>query len=728
MSASNITTTQTIRFDTANRAVSHLGRRLYGTTPPALAELVANSFDAYATNVDIVHVPATAAPDNLEIIIVADNGVGMSVGSLRDRYAHIGREKEADKAPDGMLTRPAMGQKGIGKLAAFSIGDLYTVYSKSRDDDEWITFSLDYRELVRSETAFDAAYETVSELPRYIVERIEGTKEQTSGFIVVISRLRRSWSRQTERSLPPQLSRRFCLSSELYDFHLLMNGEPLDLSKHDYYESLQLVCFFGYAEDEVKDLLGEGDDRIYDEISVSNLPAEERERYQDLIDKGLKGWIGFVDKPSKLKVRDGENNFNVVVYINEKIADEDIFRSSPESTFASKYMVGEIRADYLGDSIDGESLITSSRQGLDHDEGEVIEFLHFARQIRSKSITKWNTFREKKAVSDLPDYISKDSDYNSWVQGLDETSRRLNGKLIRAIKPAIDSGDADESAVKALVNGTIEMVETARRDKLFSEIGDIADAGDSELIVAKMVTLMHRLNLSEAHGLYRVNDERLRAIERLEQLVEEGAVEKEFQSLLGENPWMINPTWRAVDVSDEDEGFSAIREEFHRLVDDERAQEDRDDPAKTKPTIHRTFIDLLVTISDHGKQSLIIVEMKRDKVTSYSHVTYTKIYDQITKYRRAIIQDRDGWAGVQPEDIPAYFIVPSDSGLTGDGNALPFSPNELTLLKDSNINLIRYRDLIRDCKRTLSNEISLRKRSQGLPYFDSEGGFSATWQ
>lgn len=721
MSTSNTTTSRTIRFDTANRAVSHLGRRLYGTTPPALAELVANSFDAYATHVNIVHVPAAEAPKKREVIIVADNGVGMSVRSLRDRYAHIGREKEADEAPDGMRTRPAMGQKGIGKLAAFSIGDLYTVYSKSRDDDEWITFSLDYKALVESETTFDATYETVSELPRYIMEHIEGAKGQTSGFIVVISQLRRSWSRQTERNLPPQLSRRFCLSSDLYDFHLLMGGKPLDLSKHDYYESLQLVCFFGYAEDEVKGLLGEGDGRIYNEIDAGSLSAEDRECYQDLIDRGLKGWIGFVDKPSRLKARDDENNFNVVVYVNDKIADEDIFRSSPDSTFASKYMVGEIRADYLGKSSDGESLITSSRQGLDHDEDEVIMLLRVARLIRGKSITRWNAFREKKAVSDLPDYISKDSDYNSWVHGLDESSRKLNGKLIRAIKPAIDSGDADESAVKALVNGTIEMVETARRDELFAEIGEIADTGDSELIVAKMVTLMHRLNLSEAHGLYRVNDERLRAIEKLQQLVKEGAVEKKFQSLLGENPWMINPTWRAVSGSQEDPGFSAVREAFHNLVTGEISEENSGDPSGAKPTMHRTFIDLLITINDGGEQKLIIVEMKRDKVTSYSHVTYTSIYGQISKYRKALIQSKPDWMNRTPADIPAYFIIPSDSGKPGDNNTITIYDEEIQLLKNSNITLIKYSELIANCRRSLSNERALRKESDGLPYFSTEG-------
>ena len=42
-----------LKFSIANNAVTHLGRNLYSTTPPALAELVANSYDAYATAVNI---------------------------------------------------------------------------------------------------------------------------------------------------------------------------------------------------------------------------------------------------------------------------------------------------------------------------------------------------------------------------------------------------------------------------------------------------------------------------------------------------------------------------------------------------------------------------------------------------------------------------------------------------------------------------------------------------
>ena len=43
-----------IEFSIANQAATHLGRKLYNSNPPALAELVANSYDAYATKVNIM--------------------------------------------------------------------------------------------------------------------------------------------------------------------------------------------------------------------------------------------------------------------------------------------------------------------------------------------------------------------------------------------------------------------------------------------------------------------------------------------------------------------------------------------------------------------------------------------------------------------------------------------------------------------------------------------------
>lgn len=92
-----------IKFSIANNAVTHLGRNLYSTTPPALAELVANSYDAYATEVDI-----KLSSDSISII---DNGKGLNLGELKDKYAIIGSEKQEEKPINGLPIRKPMGKK-----------------------------------------------------------------------------------------------------------------------------------------------------------------------------------------------------------------------------------------------------------------------------------------------------------------------------------------------------------------------------------------------------------------------------------------------------------------------------------------------------------------------------------------------------------------------------------------------------------------------------------------
>lgn len=96
---------QMIGFHMANKAAMHLGRKLYSTTPPALAELIANSYDAYASE---VFLELDAERDR---IVVADNGIGMSYDGLTNRYAIIGNTKVPDEAPDGFMTRKPMGKK-----------------------------------------------------------------------------------------------------------------------------------------------------------------------------------------------------------------------------------------------------------------------------------------------------------------------------------------------------------------------------------------------------------------------------------------------------------------------------------------------------------------------------------------------------------------------------------------------------------------------------------------
>ena len=76
-----------LKFDPLT--VSHLGSNMYSRMPNAVAELVANAYDADATRI-VVRVSGTGEDQK---IIVEDDGHGMSWGDMRDKYLRIGRNR-----------------------------------------------------------------------------------------------------------------------------------------------------------------------------------------------------------------------------------------------------------------------------------------------------------------------------------------------------------------------------------------------------------------------------------------------------------------------------------------------------------------------------------------------------------------------------------------------------------------------------------------------------------
>src|SRR5690349_3823959 len=106
---------RTFNITVLGRTLEHLGVQMYKRRDAALAELVANAWDAGATNVSI-NLPAEGAYNrNTDAIIVSDDGAGMSDNDLESEYLVIGRNRRAEGQPE-VLDRKPMGRKGIGKL------------------------------------------------------------------------------------------------------------------------------------------------------------------------------------------------------------------------------------------------------------------------------------------------------------------------------------------------------------------------------------------------------------------------------------------------------------------------------------------------------------------------------------------------------------------------------------------------------------------------------------
>ncbi|MGL5824566.1 MAG: ATP-binding protein, partial [Nocardioides sp.] len=115
------TTQRMFHITVLGRTLEHLGTQMYKRRDVAIAELVANCWDAGATRVAITLPSGQAYSPTISKVVVADNGSGMSEEGVESQYLVIGRNRRADGqiAPGG---RRVMGRKGVGKLAGFGLG------------------------------------------------------------------------------------------------------------------------------------------------------------------------------------------------------------------------------------------------------------------------------------------------------------------------------------------------------------------------------------------------------------------------------------------------------------------------------------------------------------------------------------------------------------------------------------------------------------------------------
>lgn len=95
------------------RIIFELGEQLISKDEVALAELVKNSYDADAEEVKV--------KISSKNIIVSDNGAGMNIQDIQGGWLRIGTGTKRTRplTPKG---RRVLGEKGIGRLAAFKLG------------------------------------------------------------------------------------------------------------------------------------------------------------------------------------------------------------------------------------------------------------------------------------------------------------------------------------------------------------------------------------------------------------------------------------------------------------------------------------------------------------------------------------------------------------------------------------------------------------------------------
>lgn len=682
-----------IEFKTANTAATHLGRKLYTSSPSALAELVANAYDAYATRVSL------EIKRNGPRVVVADNGVGMSLEALQGKYAQVGQPKTSVAPSPGMPERRAMGKKGIGKLSSFSLGNEFTVYTRDSNEADWITFTVRYSDMIDPDHAisYETPYRMCADLPDDLREY-----EANTGFIVTIDKLRRKITKSTVEHLNSQLVRRFSVTTN--DFEIAINGESISLSHADYlYQHIQALNYVGFSDNDVKSLFPSHckAEKLAPPKDNRHLSVEE---FDDLVEGSkVKAWVGIVDKPKRLK---DVGLGGIVVYINGKIADEDLLKGNASAQMGGQYVTGEIYADFLNDQ--DEEPITSSRQGLDQSDEEVRKLVALAKLMESRAITQWDSKSLKVVYGSLPASIKNNEKFKNWQDSLSPSQSKFHKALLRSMRIQIDSdgdrGFSDREKI-LLINGFTTLVENFDQLRIASELDSKSVIGSDDFTVL-IGQFLEKLATQDKLQMALAAQSRLEAIKRLEELEgKDRELEKTFEEHLFENPWLLNPFWNTSNSSQDEVRTS--RQEF----------------VKIRETVNKDgengFIDIYVEVAE--EHFPVIVELKRADGVGHSRpslIERTKVIEQISKYRQGLwetfpLQDRDGR---KKDDIKAIFIAPS-AAVTGRGIS-GLSEEDIEKLENGdNIKVITYKDLIKQAKRSYQEFFKAAQESDRLPYF-----------
>ena len=123
--------------------IEHFSENLYDSPNKAVEELVANSFDAFATEARVF----TPGPYTANRVIVWDNGESMDVEGLQQLWWIAKSPKlNGDRVEEREgRTRKIIGKFGIGKLASYSVGEV--ISHVCRHQGEFYLVSVDYGQI-----------------------------------------------------------------------------------------------------------------------------------------------------------------------------------------------------------------------------------------------------------------------------------------------------------------------------------------------------------------------------------------------------------------------------------------------------------------------------------------------------------------------------------------------------------------------------------------------------
>ena len=635
--------------------LKHLGFGLYSNVPAVLSEVVANAWDADAQKV-VIDIDVSGK------ITITDDGHGMSVADANNKYLYVGYERR--NLRDGRTTpkfkREVMGRKGIGKLSLFSIAKTIEIHSvKDEDVHGFILNTDDIEETIQQEGEKE-----------YYPKRVPSDRIQIQeGTRIMLTNVKRRLDRSSI-ALRRRLARRFSIIGPDHHFRVILDGHEISPEDRGYEDKIQYIWTFGERGAAIG---AKAKNRVQTEARQPEVDVDGRSFE-------IGGWIGTARKAGDLNDSETGDNLNgIILLVRGKLAQEDILPEFREGGLYSKYVFGEIHADFL-DRDDLNDISTTNRQAVIVDDPRYMalrdKIQHELKYIQSS----WTNFRNREGqqVAEMIPQIK------TWINSLNPDYQMSARKLFGKINQLPIDSDADK---RQIFIGTILAFESLRFRKIIHQIEEISVNSLEEL--GKIFTQIDDI---EASSYYLIIQKRLKVIEALTGLVDDNAKERAIQEHLSQHLWLLEPSWghaTEAPIYVERQITSVINAIYSGLSDEER----------------RSRLDIRYTTA--GKRH-VIVELKRSNVS----LRTSDLETQIEKYHTAVSKVLEADSNLRND--PLEFICVIGRPLRDWSNPRQGRQRSIDRLAALDARVVMYDELINNAQRSYHDYLVKQKKAGEL--------------
>ena len=517
--------------------IEELGAKMYPSVTASVAELISNAWDADAENVWInMPLGQQIAEGGQQSIEVLDDGVGMSREEAKLKYLIVGRKRRIQEAgwasPSG---RPLHGRKGVGKLAAFGTAKKLQCTTWTRSGER-TAFELDYDRIRNLEPGTDYRVDETSdpELPSQ-----PGTHDPPAhGTLIRLSNLLAKLI-PAESQFRQSLARRFGVLNP--EMKVYLNGRPV--------ERFGIPLDIRFPKDGVPEP-GKGLPRVTPDSgdTTEAITVDRGWAVEKLPNGEVRWWIGFTPKPIEAADLRG-----ISVLAHNKMVQRPFMFGRSQGTagqLGQEYLVGEIQADWIDDNIQPEDdLVETNRNELQLEDERLASFLDWGRRRLRWALSLRNDLREKKTTQ----FILVDAVVQSRLK---EFTSREQGAFNAIGQKLAGLPETEPNVVASLLLDIMDSYDDKSVREMIERISE-----EDEPTQERMWALVAEFGLIDARRTATKVQARMQVIEKLEEMVENGAPEvPNIHEHLWANPWLLDPRWDLYD--DEVDLTKMLREKY----------------------------------------------------------------------------------------------------------------------------------------------------------------------